>query len=266
MPLAIPLMSVFTILIGSYGIPANAQGSAKKITEAEIKTAIQHQSDVDECESLDAIHIGHLEYFDFTGDGRQEAIVVGSTCMTGTGGPDIHSVYAGDAEGKVVELPFLNEKGDPPLPSGKEWRSWIFGNANYGLAVESGELIVRWSDTSDREAPAIAWYKWDGKRFVLDHMKIDGPFPTSYDCAKATKELERSICYSPSLAALDVQLGQAYRAAQQRLQPDKRQELQTQQREWLTARDKACTIYKGWVDCLDELYKKRIAELKQPTN
>lgn len=129
--------------------------------------------------------------------------------------------------------------------------------------MENGELVARWRDSSDREAPLVVWYKWDGKKFALDRMKIDGPFPTSYDCAKATKELDRAICYSPSVAALDVQLGQVYRAVLKQLPPDKKQELQGQQREWLALREKECTIYKRWVDCLKDLYSKRIAELKQ---
>jgi uncharacterized protein YecT (DUF1311 family) len=97
----------------------------------------------------------------------------------------------------------------------------------------------------------------------MDHMKVDGPFPTSYDCAKARKELDRAICYSPSVATLDVQLGQAYQTALQQLPPDKKHERQAQQREWLARREKECTIYKWWVDCLKALYTKRIAELKQ---
>lgn len=79
----------------------------KKITEAEIRTAINGQSDMDECESLDEIHVDHLEYHDFFGDGRQEAAVVASTCMTGTAGPDIY--------------PFRHAEGDPfsITPAGK---------------------------------------------------------------------------------------------------------------------------------------------------
>jgi uncharacterized protein YecT (DUF1311 family) len=238
------------------------QESAKKITEAEIKSAINNRSDVDECESLDQIHIDHLEYHDFIGDGQQEAVVIASTCMTGTAGPDIHAVYKRDAGGKVAELPFRHAEGDPFF-NRDGWKIPVFGNANYGLAVEKGELVARWSDSSDREAPFAVWYKWDGKSFVMERTKVEGPFPTSYDCGKATKELDRAICYSPSVAALDVQLGQAYRAVLQRLRPDKKQELQGQQREWLARREKECTIYKWWVDCLKDLYTKWIAELNQ---
>jgi uncharacterized protein YecT (DUF1311 family) len=65
------------------------------------------------------------------------------------------------------------------------------------------------------------------------------------------------------VAALDVQLGQAYRTVLKQLPPDKKPELQGQQREWLARREKECTIYKWWVDCLKDLYTKRIAELKK---
>ena len=264
MRLEILTLGLTAMLFGGYGIELNVQhqASPEKITEAEIKSAINSRSDVDECESFDQIHIDHIEYHDFIGDGQQEAVVIASTCMTGTAGPDIHAVYRRDADGKVVELPFRHAEGDPFFNrSGRKIP--VFGNANYGLAVENGELLARWSDSSDRESPVVIWYKWDGKEFVIDHMKVSGPFPTSYDCSKATKELDRAICYSPSVAALDVQLGQAYRAVLQRLPPEKKRELQAQQREWLAQREKDCTIYKWWVDCLKNFYTKRIAELKE---
>jgi uncharacterized protein YecT (DUF1311 family) len=264
MRLGISMLGLITMLFGGNGIVWNVQQQepTKKITVAELKTAINSQSDVDECESLDQITIDHLEYHDFIGDGQQEAVVIASTCMTGTAGPDIHAVYKRDGDGKVVEVPFLHAEGDPFF-NRSGWKVPVFGNANYELAVENGELVARWSDTSDREAPLIVWYKWDGKNFVMDHMKVDGPFPTSYDCAKATKELDRAICYSPGVAALDVELGQAYRAGMQQLPRDKKQKLQGQQRAWLARREKECTIYKWWVDCLKDLYSKRIAEVKQ---
>jgi uncharacterized protein YecT (DUF1311 family) len=264
MRFGIPVLGLTIILFGGYGIVPHVQRqeSANKITEAEIKSAINSESDVEECESLDQIHIDHLEYHDFIADGQQEAVVIASTCMTGTAGPDIHAVYKRDADGKVVELPFRHAEGNPFF-NRNGWKIPVFGNANYGLAVENGELVARWRDSSDREAPVVVWYKWDGKKFVMDHVKVDGPFPTSYDCGKATKELDRAICYSPSVAALDVQLGQAYRAVLKQLPPDKRPELQNQQREWLSQREKKCTVYKWWVDCLKDLYTKRITELKQ---
>ncbi len=248
--------------------PGQTPGPAKKIMEDEIKSFINGPSDEAECEGLGQIHLSHLEYYDFLGDGEQESVVVASTCMTGTAGPDIHAVYKRGADGKLVELPFVNKRGDPALTdemssARKEERTPVFGNANYGLSVEDGKLVVRWGDSSDRENPVVIWYKWNGTKFVVDHKKVEGPFATSYDCAKATKEMDRAICYSPSVAALDVQLGQVYHAALQRLPVEKKQELQKEQREWLARREKECSIYKWWVDCLKDLYTERIAELKR---
>lgn len=239
---------------------AIAQHSAPaKISKAEVQSAIKDSSD---CDELNQIHTDHLEYFDFNGDGTEEAIVVASTCMTGTAGPDIHTVYRRDAEGKLVEMPFHDQYGDPffrqkgpDLP--------VFGNPNYELTAENGMLVARWMDSSDREAPLVIWYKWNGKEFVVDHMKAQGPFPTSYDCIKAEKEIDRAICHSPSVAALDLQLGRAYRERLKLLSPDKKPAFQQQQRDWVANRDKECVIYKWWVDCLTGLYQKRIAELKQ---
>jgi len=259
-----PLRTLFLTALSF--LLCQAPEPAKKITEAEIKTFINSSAGVDECESLDQIYINHFESYDFVGDGQPQAIVVASTCMTGTAGPDVHAVYKRGANGKLLELPFLNAKGDPPLsndPAANGDKYPVFGNPNYTLTVENGKLVVRWGDSSDREEPLVIWYKWNGTKFIVDHAKIQGPFQTSYDCAKATKELDRAICYSPSVAALDVQLAQAYKAALQKLSPEKKQELQTKQREWLAQREKQCTIYKWWVECLQDSYTKRIAELKQ---
>jgi uncharacterized protein YecT (DUF1311 family) len=235
------------------------QGASDKISESELQSAIKNSSD---CDELNQIHIDHLEYFDFNRDGSKEAVVVASTCMTGTAGPDIHAVYRRDAEGKVVEMPFHDQYADPTFGI-KGSRLPVFGNPNYTLTAENSMLLASWMDGSDRRAPLVIWYKWNGKQFVVDHMKAEGPFATSYDCAKADREIDRAICYSPGVASLDVQLNKLYRDRLRQLLPDKRQALRQQQREWLLHRDKECVIYKAWVGCLIDLYSKRIAELKQ---
>ena len=246
---AIPLLTLAAILLG--GSPGIQGAPDKKISEKEIKTAIDRRSEG--CGSLDNIHIDHLEYFDFKRNGTLQAVVVASTCMTGTAGPDVHAVFTRDPHGKIVEL---------PVPSPPARRIPVFGNSNYGLSVENGKLVARWIDASEREAPAVAWYRWKENKFEFDRMEIQGPFPTSYDCAKATTEMDRAICYSPSLAALDVQLGEAYRKHREQLPAEEIPALQAQQREWLARRQKECSIYKWWVDCLTGLYNERIAELK----
>jgi uncharacterized protein YecT (DUF1311 family) len=236
-------------------------GSTGDITEAELKAVINESAD---CESLDEINFDPIQYADLLGNGSKQAIVVAATCMTGTAGPDIHAVYARDAAGNVVELPFHHAEGDPFFNNDGPQLP-VFGNRNYTFEIADGKLVAKWGDDSDRENPLTIWYKWDGKAFVVDHTRVEGPFPTSYDCGKATKEIDRAICYSPKISALDMQLAKVYRAALQR-PADQKKNLQNQQRQWLAERDKQCTIYKWWVDCLSDLYEKRIAELKSGTS
>ena len=241
---------MFVLLAGA----AAAQKKATKISEAEIKKVLTANADCDD-EHREHLDISHLEYFDFNGDGVEEAVVIAYTCNAGTGGPDVHTVFTRDAAGKVVELPIEDPPGGPQLP--------LFGNANYTLKVERGKLVGHFGDTSDRKNPLVVWFKWTGKGFGVDHEKIEGPFPTSYDCTRAIRETDRAICYAPTVAPLDVELGKVYRTRMQQLAPDKKQSLQDEQRAWLAARESRCVIYKSWVDCLKEMYEKRIGELRK---
>jgi uncharacterized protein YecT (DUF1311 family) len=245
------------ILLASQAIAQH--NAANKMSEAEVQSAIKDSSD---CDELKQIQIDHLEYFDFDEDGQQDAVVIASTCMTGTAGPDIHAVYRRNAESKLIEMPFREPYGDPFFRQNGP-KLPVFGNPNYGLTAENGMLVARWMDSSDRETPLVIWYKWSGKEFIADHMKVQGPFVTSYDCTKAEKDIDRAICYSPSVAALDLELGRLYRERLKQFSPEQKQKLQQQQRDWITNRDKECVIYKWWVECLSNLYQKRIAELKE---
>src|SRR5262249_3304071 len=155
-----------------------APKKAPKILEAEIKQVLTANADLDD-EQREHLDISHVEYFDFNNDGMEEAVVIASTCNAGTGGPDVHAVFTRDAAGKVVELPIEDPPGGPQLP--------LFGNANYTLKVEHGKLVGHYGDTSNRENPLVVWFKWTGKGFAVDHEKIEGPFPTSYDCTRAIR-------------------------------------------------------------------------------
>ena len=200
------------------------------------------------------VEIANLEYFDFTGDGFPEAIVVASTCMTGTAGPDVHAVLTRNANGRVVELKL------PPV----DRRNYdvLFGNQNSTLTVKGGLLVQTSTDTSGRYAPLVIRYRWSGTAFIVDSISRSPMFSTSYDCARATKEVERAICYVESLAELDRELDRAYRAVVVALPPPRRDEVREAQRRWVAARDARCVTYKWWVECLETTYRERLAELK----
>lgn len=63
--------------------------------------------------------------------------------------------------------------------------------------------------------------------------------PPSFDCASAKLPVEKAICRSPTLAALDVEIAEAYGRAMQALSNDMRTTLRDAQRVFLAGRDDA---------------------------
>lgn len=66
----------------------------------------------------DQIHFATVQRADFLN--RDQAVVVASTCMTGTAGPDVHGVYTRDKSAAIEELAMEEVK----LP-----HRVLFGNA-----------------------------------------------------------------------------------------------------------------------------------------
>ncbi len=81
----------------------------------------------------------------------------------------------------------------------------------------------------------------------------------SFDCARATTEIERLICSDDQLSASDSELAGAYEEFAKKLKDPKfARELQ---RKWLTDIRGRCTS----ADCLTEVYRKRISQLTTGT-
>jgi len=83
----------------------------------------------------------------------------------------------------------------------------------------------------------------------------------SFDCGLASTMIEKTICKTPGLAALDLQLADAYRAILAAA-PENRASLQASQAAWLLHRNGACKD--GNDRCLEVLYRERVAELSEP--
>ena len=229
--------------------PAQAQ-KWKPIGEDELAQWINKQND---CPADSPPYFWRLDYYDFRGDGHEEAIVVASSCMTGTAGPDVHSVVDRDASGALVELKI-------PEADSKTY-DCLFGNSNSDLAEHNGLLVSTFHD--DAGEPLVIKYKWNGKEFAIVSIDKTGVFKTSYDCLKADSDVEKAICHVEELAKLDVQLGASYKSLLAKLSDAERSSLRAEQRQWLAQRDKECVLYKGWVGCLSDHYQKRIDELKK---
>src|SRR5579859_841937 len=188
----------------------------------QVKQLCAGRTDTDYCPAGLSLTV---RYGDVIGDGGEEAIVEGSSCETGTAGPDIHRVYALKPDGSVAELPV-------PEPDTKAY-DVLFGNRNYGLSAEKGGLVASWTDTSDRRDPLKIRYKWDGAKLRIAAIEAAGTYKTSYDCAAAKEEHERAICAVRSLAELDVELGQAYRQAKDKLTSPQQKDLIKEQNAWI---------------------------------
>ena len=85
----------------------------------------------------------------------------------------------------------------------------------------------------------------------------------SFDCGKAGTAVEKAICADVALARLDRDVASAYGIALKFASDDAaRDVVRKAQRAWLSTRDKSCG---GDVECLSDLYRTRLAELKEAT-
>ena len=70
------------------------------------------------------------------------------------------------------------------------------------------------------------------------------PFPqlASFDCAKATTSIERTICADPELAQSDGRMGQAFKLKYAHLGTEQRRALLADQRRWMALRNSQCDV------------------------
>ena len=98
--------------------------------------------------------------------------------------------------------------------------------------------------------------------FVYSGDTFAGVFP-SFDCAKATTEVEKLICSDDELAKLDVEMNKSYHAFMKTLDDDfYRNKLKKKQREWLKDITKApCFSGTDKISCLKNIYAFRVQQL-----
>jgi len=81
-------------------------------------------------------------------------------------------------------------------------------------------------------------------------------FGASFDCRKAATAVEKLVCSSNEVRALDVRLYEEYQRAQRLSSEDS--VIRTQQRRWLKESRSSCKT----VECLSEVYETRISQLQ----
>jgi uncharacterized protein YecT (DUF1311 family) len=243
------VLPVMMLLLAS--LLSVAQQRPPQISEDEIK---QHFSKAPDCEG---VAIDSLEYFDFVGDGNEEAVVVASTCATGTAGPDVHAVVRRQRDGSLVELKI-------PEPSEKQYAA-LFGRTFYELNVKNGVLTETYHDESGRKDPLVIKYRWSASdhAFQIAEAKMAPRYKTTFDCDKAKAGVENAICYSSAAASLDLTLEQTYKAWLDNLDDKDSDILIKEQKEWLHKRDLICADNdRSIFYCLETMYNARMLELQ----
>ncbi len=247
------MLSLTLLALAALAAPPHPARPPPALRDADLQAFLDR--DNGECGPKRPVHIDHLEFADLDGDGAEEALLVASTCMTGTAGPDIHEVYRAGPDGKPQRLPIQETR--------ETAHARIAGNANYTLRAEGGLLVREYTDSSERKRPWTEYFRWEHDAFRLVRIEKAPTYPTSFDCERARTSAEITICGNPKLAALDRALADAFEKARGRASGAARDALVEQQRAWVAERDQRC-VYKMIVECVRERYERRLKELGAP--
>jgi len=139
------------------------------LTDSEIKDLKQECAD----NGRDLLDVENLDYADLDGDGQEEAIYEGFTCMSGSGGMDFFGVVKLMQDGKLVDMPIKPHQG--PF-KGRDVYDRLRGHMS--LAAKNGGLVEVYpvySDEKECEACSTGGrrefiFQWDGSRFVLEDV------------------------------------------------------------------------------------------------
>ncbi len=125
----------------------------------------------------DLLDVENLDYADLDGDGQEEAIYEGFTCMSGSGGMDFFGVVKLTRDGKLIDMPIKPHEG--PFKDRDVYEGL---RGHMSLAVEDGKLVEVYpvyKDNKECEACSSGGqrkfiFRWDRSQFVLENV-VDVP-------------------------------------------------------------------------------------------
>ena len=86
----------------------------------------------------------------------------------------------------------------------------------------------------------------------------------SFDCTKASNNIERSICHSDRLSAQDLKLSRLYKNVLHKVSDDIKKTIKTEQRNWLKTRNRDCQQNASEIEnCLFKHYQERNSALSK---
>jgi hypothetical protein len=144
----------------------------------EVDPSLQRLEEECPPQGLPRIHSVRIQYGDLDGDGQDEAVYEGFTCMSGTAGIDFFGVLKLKSDGKLIALPIEGErkqfKGRTDLYQGLR--------GHLRLKIKNGRLVQVYPVYENEEdcnacsegGERQFIYRWDGQQFALDDI-IDVP-------------------------------------------------------------------------------------------
>ena len=97
---------------------------------------------------------------------------------------------------------------------------------------------------------------------ACERLRARGGAP-SFDCSKASGQVEELICADPELAALDVEMARLYQAVSAEATGQEMKTLRTDQRGWIKGRNDCWKAVGVSVrECVEASYRDRIRELR----
>ncbi len=85
---------------------------------------------------------------------------------------------------------------------------------------------------------------------------------TSFDCTKASTQVEVAICDNQSLGGLDDELAFYYAKLKESLDVNESKRLVREQRQWISSRNSRCENSTDRTSCLGKIYRDRVSSLK----
>jgi uncharacterized protein len=113
-------------------------------------------------------------------------------------------------------------------------------------------------------APVSAQYQYrsyPGQGQYAAPPQYTAPVRPSFDCAQASKTIERAICADPGLSALDAQVGQLYKKILS--MASNADEVTAGQRSWIASRNSSCEKAPGdkFYECIEKSEQGRASTL-----
>lgn len=87
-------------------------------------------------------------------------------------------------------------------------------------------------------------------------------YSASFDCSKASTEIDKTICENDWIGSLDEELSLFYTKLRESLSKEESSILLSEQREWIRERNKSCETAYNKKSCLSDRYRKRVNTLK----